>query len=650
MKFNFSKKKLALIGMVVLILVIGWISNAEIAEETAQKNIFLLLLLMFLSVSLVFKFESIPIKISLFLKISGILFSVITIFLGIEQLASVSTKTLLFENHTAVLYGCYFIIGITALFFAISGSIPISIMGTAVIGCVFGIVNYYLLALRERPLLPEDINGVSTLKNIIAQYHFYLDHDIYEFILLLLCIALLSQFLIIKFTYVRVKSLTRIICFIFAILVPTTIYGRWNVHGVPVSINHFNMKKSMEQNGSLVNFAAVAATSGAKKPSGYSVTQLKKLSKNYSSESIDSSQVEPDVVVILGESWSNLTASKKIRTNQPVLPNLDSIGNTDMTRSGRLLVNGFGGGTSRSEFELFTGTNALYRLSESPYQSYQNKHIPNLVSNFRDQGYDTTALHTERKENWNRDSAYGDFGFTKFKDVDYFKNQPNSARKGSFMSDSVLYDETLNILNESENPQFIFCITMQTHGDYSSSNYHSKIKINEPEGTYPLAEQYLGLMNDSDQSINAFLEKLSQRKRPTAVLMFGDHTPKVETEFLSAAFEKKGKTGYYETFYKIWSNYKLASVDNVNASILSTNYLGAYFCATANIPLTGYQKYLVENAKEYPVLSISKTMDSRHRSIEYSKLENTPIIKNQSKLQYNLIFDQKNQISKFFTK
>ena len=50
---------------------------------------------------------------------------------------------------------------------------------------------------------------------------------------------------------------------------------------------------------------------------------------------------------------------------------------------------------------------------------------------------------------------------------------------------------------------------------------------------YPLAETYLSLARESDSAFKELLEYFEKVDEPTMIVMFGDHWPKIEEEFMA---------------------------------------------------------------------------------------------------------------------
>ena len=80
-----------------------------------------------------------------------------------------------------------------------------------------------------------------------------------------------------------------------------------------------------------------------------------------------------------------------------------------------LYVSAFGGGTCNTEFEYLTGNSmAFLGTGTYPYTIYDLTRTETLSQQFKDLGYDTTAIHPNHGTNWNRENVYSAFGFDNF--------------------------------------------------------------------------------------------------------------------------------------------------------------------------------------------------------------------------------------------
>ncbi len=127
----------------------------------------------------------------------------------------------------------------------------------------------------------------------------------------------------------------------------------------------------------------------------------------------------PTVIAIMNESWSDLNIIHDFESNPDYMPFWHSFDTPVM--KGDLLVSVHGSRTCNTEFEFLTGASMrnLPRWSY-PYQQYSLKTLPSLAREFKNNGYDTVAIHPGKPENWNRKNALLNLGFDRFIDKNDF--------------------------------------------------------------------------------------------------------------------------------------------------------------------------------------------------------------------------------------
>ena len=103
---------------------------------------------------------------------------------------------------------------------------------------------------------------------------------------------------------------------------------------------------------------------------------------------------------------------------------------------------------------------------------------------------------------------------------------------------------------------------MQDHGGYTFK-CSEDITINM-NGDYPLTEQYLTTLHNSDAALEVLISYFQQIQEPTVILLFGDHQPAIEQEFLEELYGKKiedlsleEKQREYIMPFMIWANYDI---------------------------------------------------------------------------------------------
>ena len=193
-------------------------------------------------------------------------------------------------------------------------------------------------------------------------------------------------------------------------------------------------------------------------------------------------------------------------------------------------------------------------------------------------------------------------GFDEYLSEDSFEG---SEKIRNFVSDRAVFEKMCDLADETEEPLFTFCVTMQNHGGYGNSKY--KASYSYGDGTFPKASQYLSLIQETDKAVGELIERLEKSDEKTIVVFFGDHLPALADTFYEdlngatkedAEFELSRK--YYETPFFIWANYDIPEQKDV---VTSLNYLGLETMELAGSRLTGYQEYLKDLKEKIPAFS-----------------------------------------------
>ena len=251
---------------------------------------------------------------------------------------------------------------------------------------------------------------------------------------------------------------------------------------------------------------------------------------------------KPDIVVILSESFFDPTIMNGYPPGTDLTPNLHRLEQHGI--SGWLHVPTFGGGTIRTEFEVLTGLSLRYFPEvQFPYLQIHQKRIPGIVKLLAGDGYTTLAVHGNDPGFWNRREAFKELGFDKFISIADFPPD-DSINDGKYMSDKSFTDELLRQLPDSGPPRFLLGISIEAHGPYDQGyGIDEKARnaipvpaaVTDPQAKLEL-QNYIYHMQHADQQLGRLVETLSQRKRRTLVLFFGDHLPALVPAFQQAGF------------------------------------------------------------------------------------------------------------------
>ncbi len=312
---------------------------------------------------------------------------------------------------------------------------------------------------------------------------------------------------------------------------------------------------------------------------------------------------KPNVIVIMGEAFSDLRVySGQLNTTEDVTPFYDSL--EENTIKGYALASVYGGTTANSEYEFLTGnTMAFFPPGTSPFQQYVEEGDCSIVSHMKSMGYRTVGMHPAHSQNWHRNQAWENFGF----DNTYFEEDyPTKQIIHAGVSDQQFVEQLLLQLNQQQDiPLFLFGITMQNHGGYTRPTTQTTIHLQDYQGVYPEAEQYLSLLHLSDKALKYLINQLEEIATETVLLYFGDHQPKIETEFLEELngmplSDLSQTAKMYTVPFLIWANY---DIPEQQIPLTSLNYLGGYLMDVAGLPRSPYQQYLKQLESDIPALN-----------------------------------------------
>lgn len=249
----------------------------------------------------------------------------------------------------------------------------------------------------------------------------------------------------------------------------------------------------------------------------------------------------PDIVVILSESFFDPGILKDVDSCDylPGWCQLRTLG-----QAGQMLVPTYGGNTTRTEFEVLTGVPyALLPAGVYPYLSVVRGPMASLPQWLRQLGYRTTAIHPHKRTFWQRQRAYPRLGFDRFiaeEDMSDF------TRKGWFLSDSDMTDQILEVIEQSsDQPQFIFAVSMENHGPWNKPRPgldQTRLEaIPAPSGLDSEGQltwrQYIYHAQNAVSELERLSNYLKTRDRPAIVLFFGDHLPQLATIFDPLGFQ-----------------------------------------------------------------------------------------------------------------
>lgn len=302
------------------------------------------------------------------------------------------------------------------------------------------------------------------------------------------------------------------------------------------------------------------------------------LSSRENLELVERSGFRPNIIVILSEALWDVTKLPNTKFSK------DPISNIRQDITSTLISPTIGNATANVEFELLTGFSNYFLNGMIPYSQAVRKDMPTLFTAFKEQGYQTTAIHPYFAPMYNRPQVYKNFGLDEYISMEKMIDVQTA---GLFISDKTFIKEILKQYNATTKPQFIFALSMQNHFPFEKDIFGNPtidIKSNLSPDNKSILQTYTQGINLSDDAYQNLKNELAKSDIPTIVIMFGDHLPLLNPGFQlyeEAEYNTSDQIKMRSTPITIWSNFgpKL----DIEKSYLSPTFLGLEILKIANI-------------------------------------------------------------------
>jgi len=550
------------------------------------------------------------------------------------QVTADGAKLLLNAVCVWVLFGCLLTVTARPIASVISGTLLLLVLST---------VNGFVYAFRGKELGCMDLLSVQTAFRVAGQYTPAVSFEMVRSWILAL-LLFFAGFAIPPLPQKRVRGASLVLSVLLFFVL------RAGAAALPIKTWD---NEGTRLNGYYLNFYLGVRDSAVQKPENYDSEKIEIHAQQYVMENnIRASGADlPDILVLMEESFADFRVLGQLPTSAPPTPFLDSL--SDNTVRGYALTSVFGGNTANAEFEFLTGHSMAFLPENSvPYQQYIRGETRTLAWEMRANGYKTMATHPYYEKGWSRNRVYPYFGFEESTFIDAY-NAEYPVR--NYISDRDMFAHILNILekNEEEKPLFLFGVTMQNHGgyDYRGEDFTESIEL--LDGEYPLAQQYVNLLRETDSAVEYLLTALSKREKKTVVLLFGDHFPKLETEFYEALSGGTRDTldaqmRAYSVPFLLWANF---DIEEKTIPKTSLNFLSGHLLETAGLPLSPYQRFLSQTEEKVPAMNAyGYYSPAKNRFALYAEAEaeEAKQLKLYEALVYNHMFDTKHKSKIFF--
>lgn len=486
--------------------------------------------------------------------------------------------------------------GIINIFYVLPRKIYVALGAilTALLG-IIGLISRQKLTLRGEPLLPSDVLIGREALNISQQFG-GLSPDLY----------LIAIGLVVGFIFYALRNLIppepysprRKIAVGFlaaALLMPFYTDTLTLQDTFSLRLINWHQKMNYDENGMLLGFILNTKYLSVDAPANYGQNSIRGIAENTETAYSVDSDSKPNIIFVMSEAFWDPTLLKEVQFNQDPIPYFHSL-QADYT-TGMMLSPVYGGGTANTEFEVLTGFSTQF-LPQGvvPYAQYIHKPIEALPTTLKKQGYETTAIHTYDNWYYQRNAVYREFGFDRYISKEFF-DDPEYG--GQYIRDTELTKRILTEMEKTEEPDFIYAVSMQAHGPYpAEENPANTIEVsgNLSDESKAILENYAQTIADVDQSLKLLIEGLEETGEPTILVFFGDHLPMLGYDYdvyREAHFYHDD--GSYEDYlnmhnvpFVVWDNL----ANEPEELRLSASFLGAYVLELAQKEGTSMTEFL----------------------------------------------------------
>ena len=562
----------------------------------------------------------------------------------------------------------FFSYGIFLLLSAVFGEFRLGYAAAAVLFALLGTVNYFVVQFRSSPIVPWDFFSIRTAASVAGNYTYVIHRRFFWSLFLLTAALMLAGRITLKIRKIAVRAVLSVLFAAVLITGGVTLQKKSVQDKLGMDTILFTPNVRYRNNGFFGAFIGDLHLISVEKPEGYSTREVDRIiSKTEENAAARKEETEntsaalsgkmPTIIVVINEAFSDLSVLGEFGTDRDAMPYIRSL--MEEYPSGYAMVSVKGGNTANSEYEFLSGdTMAFLPQGSVVYQQFYHDSAPTLANQLVSLGYRATAIHPYNASGWERPRVYDLMDFEEFLSL---KNFHNPLYIRSYISDKSAYEKIIETYESKKGdaPQLIYMVTMQNHGGYSkeSDNLDLKVHFTNVKKTNlqtTAAERYLTLVSLSDEYFHVLTDYFEDCGEPVIIVHFGDHQPSDyitnviarQTGFdADASLEEEQRL--YKVPYLIWSNFDLSME---SCPLTSLNFLAADVVKAAGLPLTGYQEFLLQLQKEYPVICLGAVMDKGGTYYYPDELSEEDGILNEYRiLQYNHLTDVKNRRTGFFS-
>lgn len=430
----------------------------------------------------------------------------------------------------------------------------------SVLWMVLGVANGYMLLKRVTPFNAQDLKVATDAVSLINNYF-----NGFELVMLAVGIGAVTVWVISMWRRGgQYSGEVHHVLAVFGIMVCAALYGLFTDAAIDkrvVSTYFGNIAFAYEDYGLPYCFMASVFNTGINEPNEYNKETIDTVSSGgeiVKNETGLKDNKKPNIIFVQLESYFDVAEAEFFTTSEDASPNLRKM--YEKYSSGYFKVPSVGAGTANTEFEVLTGMNLRYfGPGEYPYKTVlKERQSESAASALSALGYGTHALHNNGGNFYSRAKVFDNIGFDSYTSKE-FMNILQFTENG-WAKDDILVQHIMESMDTTRQQDFVFCVSLQGHGDYPEEKVieNPKIKVEgiEDEALKNKWEYYVNQVYEMDRFAGNLVEAVKNRGEPSVIVFYGDHLPTLGLK----AEDLKGRY-LYNTNYVIWDNIGLKKED-----------------------------------------------------------------------------------------
>ena len=419
---------------------------------------------------------------------------------------------------------------------------------------LFGATNAILVGIRVTPFIRSDLAMIDSGIKIMDKYL-----GVWQIVGFILGVILAIVLLVIAF--IKAPKIDHKVSYgkdaITILIIAVLCFGSIQLGRASnlITKKFDNLRNCYFDYGFVYCFTNSIFNMGVEKPDNYTELLVKDISKS-NKEAIEDEKVkdEPNIIFVQLESFFEVNDLKNVTFSENPIPNFEKL--QSEYPSGYMTVPVIGAGTVNTEFEVETGMSLEnFGSGEIPYNTYlQDYSLESICYNLKPFGYKCHAIHNNDATFYSRYKVFAHLGYDNFDSLETMNiTDADAYNPKNWLKDRYLTKEIMDSLDATKEKDFIYTITVQSHGKYDPEDYESKIKVEglEDEDLKKSYEYFADQISEVDLFIKDLTDQLKNRKEHTIIVFYGDHLPTLDiTE------EDLKNENVFQTPYVIWSNYE----------------------------------------------------------------------------------------------